>query len=206
MATLLCEGCHDGQAKHPGAKDAMAEGFRDSYVCGRCPLTAYSACNNKLSKSFFQKPSKLVGELAVEIPEKRKISVRTLWRHDGRKENKRAHSKLWFSGQVWCVEEEPDPNKTPLCKLPFLKCKMLTSCMVHFVVSLSSVETCWEWGNLQIWCQDRQIYVITATLELLSIPRWNSHSRATYSCHSHTINFATYVSVLWTHISPWCMI
>lgn len=52
-ATLSCGGYHDSQAKHPAARDLMAEGSRDSYVQGRCPLTVYSACNNKISNSFF---------------------------------------------------------------------------------------------------------------------------------------------------------
>lgn len=200
MAIQLCRGCHDTQTKHPGAKDLMADDFRDSCVWGRYPLIAYSSSNNRVSRSLSQKPSKRVGQLAVEIPGERN-SITAGQRCDGRKTNKRPHSRLWFSGQVWCVEEEPDLNKTSLCKLPFLKCDVLTSCMVHFVVSLSSLETHWEWGNLQIWCQDRQIYVTTASLQLLSITRWSSHSHTSYSCHCHTINFATHVCVLWTHIS-----
>lgn len=195
-ATKLCGGCHDSHAKHSGAKDLMAESFKDSCVWGRCLLTAYSACNYKVSKPFFQTlPPKNVGQLADEIPEERRISSITLLRLDGRKKNKRAHSKLWLVGQVWCVEEEPDLNKAPLCKLPFLRCKVLTSCMVHFVVSFSS----WEWGNLQIRYQDRQIYVRTASLPLLSIPRWSSHWHYLQMLLSHNKLYNWCISVMHTH-------
>lgn len=52
-ATLSRGGYHDSQAKHPAAKHHMAEGSRDSCIQERCPLTVYSACNNKISNSFF---------------------------------------------------------------------------------------------------------------------------------------------------------
>lgn len=99
---------------------------------------------------FSQKASEVVGQLTAEFPERRRINSITLQRHDGREKNKRPIQSCCSS-----VQEEPDLNKAPLSKLPFLKYKVLTSCMVHFVVSLNFLEPCWEWGNPQIWCQDR---------------------------------------------------
>lgn len=155
MCTVACwlhyyMGHVNSQVRYAGVKGVMAEDFRDSYVCGRCTLTAHITAhitiktdNYKVSVfclfvCFPQKASKVVGHLTAEFLEKRRINSITLQRHDGRKKNKRPIPSCCFS-----VQEEPDLNKAPLSKLPFLKYKVLTSCMVHFVVSHNFLEPCW---------------------------------------------------------------
>lgn len=125
------------------------------------------------------------------IPRKEKNkqhnSAETWWE----KEKQGAHSKLLFS-----VQEEPDLNKAPLSKLPFLKYEVLTSCMVHFVVSLNFLEPCWGWCNPHIWCQDRN----TSGLLHYSCWEYQNEAHTSYSCYSHLINFVSDVCMLWIHI------
>lgn len=127
-------------AKPPGAKGLMGEGFRDSCVWGRCLLTAYSACNNKLSKSFFQKPSERVGQLKSQKTELAAQLCKGVM--EERETRGSVQSCSWQNRSH--MEKESDLNKAQLIKLPFWKCKVLTSCTMHFVVSLFSLETCWE--------------------------------------------------------------
>lgn len=206
MDTKLCGGCHASQAKHPGAKDLMVEVFRDSCVWGRCLLTAYSACNNKVSNYFPETLQKgwADGSWNPRREKNWQYSSAKVWREKEKQEGPFeavvGRTGLTCGGRVWSEQS------TTFCKLPFVKCKVLTYCMVHFVVSLPSLETRWEWGNFHMWCQDRQTYVRTASLQLLSIARWSSHADAAYSCHCRAINFAARVCALWTHISVWCVI
>lgn len=166
----------------PSCQRSHGRGLQRQLCPGKVPSNSVFSLQQQNIKLFFSRNlPKGLGSWQQKSW-KRKILV-PLWRR-----GLRAHWRLWFSGQAWCVEEELDLSKAALCKCPSCKWKGSPG-TVQFVVSLSSLGTGWEWGCLQIWCQDRQGYVRTGSLQLLSILRWSSHSHPTYRCHHPTTNF-----------------